>query len=165
MEIIINYYIKAKKEKYINKKLISKIINKEKYINIKKNYLILHNADNKIKNKSEKNIYVNNNFRKLLSIIIILMIIPICLPNEIELRKLISNYEISIKIKGTGNQYILSDTCQIEGESYSFNNLPNEIIINDISKNDIMKLYYLDREINTIKMTWNSGITSFKALF
>ena len=145
MEIIINYYINTKIENCIIKQLINKISNYKKYINIKKNYLLLHKADNKIKNKSEKNIYVNNNFRKLLSIIIILMIIPICLSNEIELRKLISNYEISIKIKGTGNQYILSDTCQIEGQSYSFNDLPSEIIINEISRNDIMKLYYLDR--------------------
>ena len=107
MEIINKYYIMKKLEKRNIKKFINKASNDRLYINVKK-YL-------------------------LLTIFIILIIIfPTSFSKQIVFRKLTSNYEISITINGTGNQYILSDNCRIDNESYNFNTLPRQIIQNKI---------------------------------
>ena len=70
-----------------------------------------------------------------------------------------------ITIKGTGNQYVLSENCEIDGVSYVFNSLPNSIIINNVNQGSIDKSYNLENETNTIKMTWSIYTSSFKAMF
>ena len=104
----------------------------------------------------------------ILYIFVLLLLISICLSfKNIQFRQLSSNYEIIITIKGDGIQKILSDydTCRIESHSYSFDTLPDEIIINGINQIDIAKSYNLPFETNEIKMIWNTEITSFKAMF
>ena len=104
MEIIIKYYIMKKPEK----KNIKKFINKATY----------------------NRIYLNSKNNLLLTIIFIMIaFFPTSLSKQIQFRKLASSYEISITIKGTGNQYVLSENCEIDGASYVFNSLPNSIKI------------------------------------
>ena len=79
MEIIIKYYIMKKPEN----RNIKKLINKTTY----------------------NRIYLNNKNNLLLTIIFIMIVFfPTCLSKQIEFRKLSLSYEISITIKGTGNQ-------------------------------------------------------------
>ena len=140
MEIISKFFTMKKLEKSNMKKHIIKTTNNRTYINAKNNLL-------------------------LTIIFIMIVFFPTCLSKQIEFRKLASSYEISITIKGTGNQYILSENCEIDGESYVFNSLPNSIKINDVNQGSIVKSYNLEGETNTIKMTWSLYTSSFKAMF
>ena len=61
--------------------------------------------------------------------------------------KISNNNEITIKIKGNGNQKILSDDYE--------NEFPNEIIINGYNESYKNNVIYFDEELNTIILKWN----------
>ena len=66
--------------------------------------------------------------------------------------------EITMTIKGEGNQTILSKENNYETNSI-FNERPDKVIINDIIQeisND--NKYYLSQEVNTIKMKWINNL-------
>ena len=66
--------------------------------------------------------------------------------------------EITMTIKGEGNQLILSNEKNYETDSI-FNEPPDEVKINDIIQ-DISSdnKYYLSKEVNTIKMKWINNL-------
>ena len=139
--------------------------NNRRDINNKNNYPLFNKAQNRIKNKFKINLFLHNNFRILLNIITIIIILSTCLSKNIEFRKLTSIYEITIILKGTGNQYILSDSCPLDSPAYRYEANPDEIIINGDSKTEISKSYDLTQETNVIKMIWNNGLTRFRQMF
>ena len=79
----------------------------------------------------------------------------------------IFNYvsEISLTIKGIGNQLILSNKKPYDANK--FTEFPEEVIINNITQTiSTTNIYYLPEEINTIKMKWiNTQVTSCDGMF
>ena len=75
--------------------------------------------------------------------------------------------EITLTIKGTGNQYILPDEIlTVSGGTCRFDDLPTEIIVNDKKVENISKIIYnLTREENTIVLRWNYKITDCCGMF
>ena len=63
---------------------------------------------------------------------------------------------IHLKVKGIGNNYILSP---------SYNNLPNEIHIKDVKQNEITNNYNFEETENNVKLIWENEITSTKSMF
>ena len=89
----------------------------------------------------------------MFTFIILLFIIEFSF--EYNKRKIISLSEITITIKGVGNQQIISS-------SYS----PNQIYINEILQNYTGNLAKnLIEEINIIKMVWNNPLVSCYSMF
>ena len=107
------------------------------------------------------------NFSLILMIIQFFLFIQLCFSKEIKLRKIISLNEIIIIISGTGNQKILSDSiCEKGGISHTFEELPDEILVNGVSQELINKtVYNLDQEINNVTMKWNSSVTNCNCMF
>ena len=164
MDMAIKYRIMSKLKRNNTKQIYIKN-NNRRDINTKNNYLLFNKAQNRIKNKLKNNLSIDNNFRILLNIITIIIILSTCLSKNIELRKLSSIYELTIILKGTGNQYILSDSCPLDSPTYRYEVNPDEIIINGDSKTEISKSYDLTQETNEIKMIWNNGLTRFRQMF
>ena len=99
--------------------------------------------------------------RKLI-IILIIINIPKLLLAKI-LRELSPKTEISIIIKGTGNQSILNNEI-IEG--YYFNDNPNQILINGVLQDYIGKIVYnLEETENNITMIWDHLLTNCTVMF
>ena len=75
--------------------------------------------------------------------------------------------EIKITIKGNGTQMILSDyTFDFWDRTLSFNNLPNEIIINNEPQYYTGKyVYNLTNEYNNITMRWNNPFFDTNVMF
>ena len=79
-----------------------------------------------------------------------------------------SSSEITIKLKGTGNQYILNNNnnLTIEKEFYVFNEIPDKILINgvlqDYTGNEV---YNLEKEENNITMIFNNLLNDCNLMF
>ena len=103
----------------------------------------------------------------ILIIIQFFLFFPLCFANQIKIRKIISSNIITITIKGNGNQKILSDkSCEKDEINYTFDELPNEILVNGVSQSTIDKYAYnLIKETNNITMKWNSNIISCSCMF
>ena len=99
-----------------------------------------------------------------INIIILILLISILIPeisfcqNIQKFRKLNLDFEITLIIKGTGNQKILND---------KFRNLPNSIIVNGISleTNINNTISNLIEEENNITMIWNYDLTNCEDMF
>ena len=112
---------------------------------------------NKIKNEknSIKKENISNKFNKLLISIFILISFSTCLSRKINLRALICSYEIIIKINGSGEQSILSQNSEEPDELY--------LNGNPVNPNKIINI--LNNDINTIKIIWNSPISTCNSMF
>ena len=97
----------------------------------------------------------------------IFLLFPLCFARQIKLRKIISLNEITVTIRGIGNQKILSDSiCPKAGINYTFEELPDDILINGESQGIRGKtVYNLSGEINNVTMRWNSNITNCNCMF
>ena len=127
---------------------------KEK-INIKNpNILKINNL------KSKSNLKMPNNMIFLLLIIIYAQIYTSKINKKI--RNLNFDWEIYLKIKGVGEQSILSD--QRDG-NMSFKSLPNIILANGNWQNVDYKIYDLTEEINNITLIWDHQITNCNLMF
>ena len=81
--------------------------------------------------------------------------------------------KITLTIKGTGKQRILSDksffyyyTNRIFIKPCSFNYIPDDILVNGVSqKNKDKFVYNLKDQINTITIIWNNQITNCCSMF
>ena len=107
-------------------------------------------------------------FKNNISVIIILIIIfEIISSNEKFLIKLNFYSEITITIKGTGKQKILSDSTKCAGENVSYQNYtPNKILIDGLSQNYTgIYAYNLTKEINNITMIWYTQLTTCQLMF
>ena len=95
------------------------------------------------------------------------LVFQLCLAKQIKLRKIISSNEITLTIIGTGNQKILSDSiCPKAGINYTFEQLPDDILVNGVSQGIKGKIAYnLSGEINNVTMVWNSNITNCNCMF
>ena len=127
-----------------------------------KYYLLSILAEDKIKIgklKLYKLIKQNNNRFISIIFIIILMFFPSCLSKVNKSKKLISLSEISLEIKGIGEQYILSPKREekIICENIIINGIEN------ICKEDM--LYILEKERNNVIIIWNNEFTNCNYLF
>ena len=149
----------------------------------KANYNILKGNNNKdIKFKSnnlpKKNLFKNkkfiNNFKlfKLKTFqnnnfflnifkltLIILFYSPLLALKEVILRKLIYISEITLTIKGSGDQIILD-------KNNGFNNTPSEILVNGVKQRKLgFKVYGLINSINIITLRWDYEFKSCNYMF
>ena len=83
------------------------------------------------------------------------------------IRILQSVSQITITIKGKGNQYILNDkNITYNKNGYIFNNIPDQIIVNGKPKNYTgIMVYDLEQEENVITMKFNNLLTNCNAMF
>ena len=131
--------------------MVLKAKNKNKYVN----------ALMKLKNNNKYNILIiinsvtilNNSF--IILLILSIMIIPCFLSNQIKFRKLILNYEITIKVGG-GTQTILYDTIQSPSQIF-VNGNPHEVT------KTLTNLNY--GENNIVKMVWYSPLLDCSKMF
>ena len=108
----------------------------------------------------------NNIISKLLIINLFLIIIPYSLSTKFDLRKINLVSEITITINGTGDQQILGDTEYVSWQYCIYNNIPDEIHINNEKQNYTgKKVFNLEEEINNITMKFNSDITTSNVMF
>ena len=100
-------------------------------------------------------------------VIFLILSFLLCLTKEIRLRKIISSTEITITIKGTGEQKILSDGMKRKDSSYfMFNLKPNKIYINGILQSYTgKKVYNLTETINNVTMLWNNNLDYTYCMF
>ena len=126
--------------------------------------IYFNKKDNKILNYKllYKLITHNNKYFMLIYYFVYCMI---CLSKE----ELFSNSKsiITLTIKGKGNQKILSD-ASVSGydEIWHFNDIPNQIYVNNIPQNKTDKIVYsLTEQINNITLIWNYPITKCCAMF
>ena len=76
--------------------------------------------------------------------------------------------EITIKLKGSGNQYILNNnnSLTIESEYYSFSEIADQILINGVLQNyNGNMVFNLEKEVNNITMKFNNLLTNCNAMF
>ena len=112
------------------------------------------------------NCILNNHISILLFIFFFLMFFPIYLSKRIEIRKLDLNSEITITIKGGGSQSILSNGSVERYGPSKFEEIPTEILVNNISLNYTGKIIYdLTNQENIITMIWNYQNTDCTAMF
>ena len=83
------------------------------------------------------------------------------------IRILQSVSQITITIKGKGNQFILNDkNVTYNKNCYIFNNIPDQIIVNGKPKNYTgIMVYDLEQEENVITMKFNNLLTNCNAMF
>ena len=172
-----DFIIKAKgnqRSEYIHKKLfrpkaeiIQKIYDYKneneifKRIKGKKRNNILNN---KRFNYLNKNIFLKlffiyiSKISNILLIYFFLIFFPSCLSKDLILKKLNSLSEISLKVSGEGDQYVLNE---------NFLRNPDQILINGISQDSTGTniAYNLPSGINIIKLIWNLDLTSCSSMF
>ena len=74
--------------------------------------------------------------------------------------------EVTIKIKGKGQQNILSNSDDCRGYRNSFNSFPDKIIINGKEVTPEQKYSYIMTDnINNITMRWNNPLTNCNLMF
>ena len=74
--------------------------------------------------------------------------------------------EVTIKIKGKGQQNILSNSDDCRGYRNSFNSFPDKIIINGKEVTPEQKYsYIMTDDINNITMRWNNPLTNCNLMF
>ena len=124
--------------------------------------------------KARKNNLINDipkcfNQKGLINNILLLLLIVIYSPIFISnkdiknLRYGNSLWEITLIIKGTGNQKIL---CDENVKGYSFGTTPSEIIVNRVSQSDIGYMAYnLEKERNIITIKWNKSFKNCNVMF
>ena len=114
-------------------------------------------------------IFKNTNKICLLYYSLIFLLIKISLSKKIlqNLKYLLSISEITITIKGSGDQYIINNkTTSIENVDYSFDYIPDKLLINgkDAGYTGIM-VYNLEKEENTITMIFNEILLLCNVMF
>ena len=72
-----------------------------------------------------------------------------------------NSYNITLKIKGTGNKQIFSSHTDFFKSEY----YPNEVYINGNQQNDVSHSYYLNQTDNFIKLIWYNLISSCDCMF
>ena len=78
---------------------------------------------------------------------------------KFQLKELYFDSTIVLKIRGSGNQYIISDEAVAEIP------LPNSLVINNINIENINKIQNLSEENNTIIMRWDNQLTTCRNMF
>ena len=122
-----------------------------------------YNKNNQlIKNKSLK---LRKHSINSLYIYFIILYLIIFLSKEKKLQKINYASEITIEIKGKGNQLILSNYSSVCGSS--FKHLPDKILVNGILQNDEIDKYAYDliNEVNNITLIWNDELTDCNSMF
>ena len=173
MDNIKNKIIKQKNDYKTLHHVISNIKRNKKEKNIKtkneilkKNYKIKSNSQNaNILKIINLNFFKNMISSNILIITLIVILYPIIIFNKNinELRRLYSFSEITLKIKGTGNKYILSNTKDDKG--IYFNITPSEVYVNDIIQKPPGFKATLTKENSTVKIRWNYTLTNCSLMF
>ena len=166
--------IEKKKLNNVNSK---KIYNKQKFeIRVESFENYFHNllvsqyylTNEKIIISKQRNITDKNKI-KYIYLLLFLFFIQIIISNEriTKMRNIQLISEITINIKGKGDQYILNNkTASFENRNYSFNYLPDKILINGINLQykDFM-VYNLEKEENNITMVFDNLLTECNVMF
>ena len=103
-------------------------------------------------------------------LILLSLIILISLSKEIfqkNIRNLLFSSEITITIKGSGDQYILNnDSLYIDYKYFNFTHIPDQILVNgDLQDYTGYIVYNLDKEENNITLIFNEPLTDCNAMF
>ena len=97
------------------------------------------------------------------------LFIRLSISNEVShnIRNLLFNSEITITLLGSGNQYILNNyTIRVEDLLYSFDYIPDKILINDVEINYTGYMVYdLEKEENNITMIFYDLLPTCQAMF
>ena len=110
----------------------------------------------------ERNIFENN----IVLFYLIINLIISALSIENYLPQYISKYSyITLKIKGTGNQYIFENEDHGVQCSYEMAPLPDIIYINGIIQENIVNDYYLNESENNVKLIWENNIDKTTCMF
>ena len=120
--------------------------------------------EKKIINKKAK--YLN--YITLFYILIMLLInIPLTNETKSNLRNLLFVSEITLTILGKGDQYILSNKSTIiDNKEYSFNYIPDQILINGILQNFTGNMVYnLEKDENIINIKFNNLLEDCNLMF
>ena len=145
---------------YTEKKDTSKNLSKIIYFN---HYSRLNN--NNLINKKIFRPKIINHLKMILFFILIQVIIS---KENIKKKKFLQSVsEITITIKGKGDQLILSDKNTSYNKAYyKFNNVPDKIIVNGKAREYTGKMVYdLEHEENVITMEFNNTLTDCNAMF
>ena len=147
---------KSYAEKKSRSEYLSRIIYSNHYSRLNNNNLI---------NKKINPPKIINHLKMLLFFILIQVIIS--KENIKKKRYLQSVSEITITIKGKGDQLILSDkNTSYNKLNYKFNNVPDKIIVNGKARNYTgIMVYDLEYEENVITMVFNNTLTECNAMF
>ena len=139
---------------------------------IEKNNIYLKNNKIKIYRINDYSYLKKNQLRIYINILIIIIFnyFIVCSTINLKIIKPIFFSEITMTIKGKGNQKILSIYTGYLGIGLSiysnFDTLPSEIYINGKYQNYTGKyIYNLEKEINFITLRWNCSITNCNAMF
>ena len=154
---------KEELEKYHNKiknntLKFDKLINKKEKIS-KEIFKYKKLKENNIKNMN-KNIYF--------IFICIIILIHLSYSFQRKINKINLNFisEITITINEKGKKYILNnEATKIGDNSYTFDNLPSQILINGKIQNYISKEVNLNESENNITMIWDTQLTNCNVMF
>ena len=131
--------------------------NYSKIIGIRKEEKYNSKTDNKYK-------FLLSYNSKLYSYYFIIIVFIILMGNKVN-----SYSEITIKVKGTGDQTIISGSksyCLSDGTCNTFDYIPNEIYVNNELQNyQGFQVYGLTEEINAIKLVFYDTITNCISMF
>jgi len=106
-------------------------------------------------------LFQNNNFSFFIYklILIIILYSPILTFKEIILKRLNSISEITLTIRGMGEQKILNN-------EHGFNSPPSEILVNGVQQNNTdYKVYGLTDLINNITLRWDYQVLNCRCMF
>ena len=154
------------KKHFKNKKNVfkNKISSKNKMLHKKKSQIILLNYKRNITKKFLGKKSINIDKINILSIFII-FILFIFVSEEKNIIKLLFLSEITITIKGIGDQKIIAHD-PIECDGPNSNNTPDHILINGILQNYSGKMAYnLTKEINNVTLQWDNPLINCNTMF
>ena len=143
----------------------NKDYNKRK-VNISSNFENKKEKQKKLKLINIKFINNNNTIKNILKLIIIIIYSIECISTQKErkLKNINLLNEITITIKGKGDQYIISN--EYAQDKYFCDNISSRIYINgDLQEYKGKIVYNLEDEENTIKMEFDDIITNCKVMF
>ena len=142
-----------------NKRKSIKFINKIK-IFLNNNAFIKNNSEKKVNIYNKK--YLKKNFVYIYSTFILLLFFPLFFSKNLSLLDLSS--EITLTIKGTGDQYILNS---ITTYNYNYNDeLPDAIYVNgEYVSTKTNKILGLTKNENNVTLQWNTNLKNCANMF
>ena len=153
---------KKKDKKYNNNKNEDEILKEEKQIKL------INMKTNKEKFEIVRKKQNNENKINRFLIFIILLIQIVFSDEKISnFRKILSVSEITLTLRGSGNQYILNNSnASFDKNFYIFDKSPDQILINGVLQNYTGNMVYnLVNEENIITLKFNDLLTDCSAMF
>ena len=125
-----------------------------------------HKNNFSLKNKEDKKSLKIIQYKNIIKLIILINFIHIFSINKKLLDKM-QLYNITLKIKGKGKNYVLGILSNDYDNVNSFphSNYPKEIYINDINQSEVNYFYNFEQENNTVTLIWYNKIDNCRNMF